>query len=153
MERRPIRLLRIEFLEGMCQYREEDCPIIYTDETYIHSSHSHGKGWNVETLEDSQKPDGKNGFVPNAYIRLKANSTSSDYLDDMNFENYQKWISKKRFSNLQPKSEIDNARNHENQLETSPTNGGNARIIDNEIIKPQLHSLPKAIDQGTKDMK
>ncbi|KAG5884026.1 hypothetical protein JTB14_014799 [Gonioctena quinquepunctata] len=95
----------------MRQYREEERPIIYMDETSTFTHHTHGKGRSDETLEGSEKPIGKglrliivltggeNVFVPNAYIRWKSNSTSSDYHHDMNFK---KWVSEKFIFNLQP---------------------------------------------------
>jgi hypothetical protein len=38
MERHDIRSLRVKYLRAIKAYREEGRPVVYTDETYIHSS-------------------------------------------------------------------------------------------------------------------
>jgi hypothetical protein len=40
VERHDIRSLRIKYLRAIKAYREEGRPIVYADETYIHSSHT-----------------------------------------------------------------------------------------------------------------
>ncbi|CAH1972155.1 unnamed protein product [Acanthoscelides obtectus] len=40
----------------MKEYREKDRPIIYMDETYIHSSHTHEKSWSDNTNEGLDRP-------------------------------------------------------------------------------------------------
>lgn len=40
IEKSNIRLMRIEFLSAITKYREEGRPIVYTDESYVDSSHS-----------------------------------------------------------------------------------------------------------------
>jgi len=40
VERHDIRSLRVKYLRAITAYREEGRPIVYTDETYIHSSHT-----------------------------------------------------------------------------------------------------------------
>ncbi|KAF9409265.1 hypothetical protein HW555_011300 [Spodoptera exigua] len=40
IEKSNIRLLRIEFLKTLLKYREEGRSIVYTDESYVDSSHS-----------------------------------------------------------------------------------------------------------------
>ena len=40
MERRGIRSLRVKYLRSISTYREEGRPIVYADETFIHSSHT-----------------------------------------------------------------------------------------------------------------
>ncbi|KAG5872477.1 hypothetical protein JTB14_025662 [Gonioctena quinquepunctata] len=87
----------------MRQYREEDRPIMM-DETYIHSSHTQGKGWSDETLDGLQKPigygprliivhaGGKNGFVPDANIRWRSHSTRGDYHHDNSFAIYNQKV-------------------------------------------------------------
>lgn len=45
MERWDIVFHRIQYLRKIKQLREDGCNIVYTDETYVHSSHSVAKCW------------------------------------------------------------------------------------------------------------
>ena len=45
MKRQDVVLARIKYLRLMKKYREEGRPIIYTDETFIHTSHASQKAW------------------------------------------------------------------------------------------------------------
>ena len=45
MERQDVVLARIRYLRQIKMYLEEERPIIYTDETYIHTSHASQKAW------------------------------------------------------------------------------------------------------------
>ena len=45
MERQDIVLSRIKYLRQIKKYRKEGRPIIYTDETFIHTSHASQKAW------------------------------------------------------------------------------------------------------------
>ena len=40
VERHDIRSLRVKYIRAIRAYREEGRPIVYADETYIHSSHT-----------------------------------------------------------------------------------------------------------------
>ena len=166
MERPPIRLLRIEFLRKMRDFRQEGRPIIYMDESYIHSSHTHQKGWSDESNDGLKKPvskglrliivnaGGENGFVPNAYTRWKSNCSTGDYHNDMNFENYEKWVTEKLIPNLPPRSVvvIDNAPYHNKQKEKCPTSASTKDNMkqwlmernipfSNDMLKPQLYGI------------
>lgn len=55
MERHDIRLLRMRFLRSVKNYRNEGRPIIYTDETYVHSSHTKPCSWTDGTKEGLKK--------------------------------------------------------------------------------------------------
>lgn len=84
MERHDIRLRRITFLKKMMEYRRQGRPIIYTDETYIHSSYTSSKGWYDKQSKGFMKPvskgqrliivhaGGSTGFVPNALLIFKS---------------------------------------------------------------------------------
>lgn len=79
-----IRLKQINFLKKLVQYRSEGRNIVYTDETYIHSSHIHNKGWYDESLKGLQKPiskgqrliivhaGGEKGFIENGLLIFKS---------------------------------------------------------------------------------
>ncbi|KAL4703617.1 hypothetical protein ACJJTC_007644 [Scirpophaga incertulas] len=43
IEKSDLRLKRIQYLKKLGQYRQEGCPIIYTDESYVHSTHTTSK--------------------------------------------------------------------------------------------------------------
>jgi hypothetical protein len=45
VEKQDIRSLRIEYLRAIKAYRKEERSIVYTDETYIHSSHTTSYAW------------------------------------------------------------------------------------------------------------
>ncbi|XP_050299213.1 uncharacterized protein LOC126738106 [Anthonomus grandis grandis] len=168
MEQQPIRLLRIEFLKKMRQYREEGRNIVYMDETYIHSTHTHLKGWSDNSLEGIKKPTGQgprliivhaggeDSFVPNAYIRWKSNSTSGDYHHDMNYDNYKKRVSDNLIPNLKQRSVvvIDNAPYDNKKIDKVPTTITKKAEMqqwlrlrgisyDDNMLKPQLYYLIK----------
>lgn len=168
MEKPDIQHLRRNFLRSMKEYREKKRPIIYMDETYIHSSHTHLKSWNDNTNEGLHKPvskgqrlilvhaGGENGFIENAYLKFKSNSKSGDYHSQMNYTNYKKWLQEKLIPNLPSNSVlvIDNAPYHNVQLDKCPTMGStkdemrewlrqrNVPFTD-EMLKIDLYSLVK----------
>lgn len=84
MEKHDIRLKRIEYLKQVLKYREEGRNFIYTDETYIHSSHTQPYSWSDSSDKMLRKPiskgkrliivhaGGENGFVPNALLIFKS---------------------------------------------------------------------------------
>ena len=45
METHDIRSLRVKYLHTVTAYREEGRPIVYADETYVHSSHTASYAW------------------------------------------------------------------------------------------------------------
>ena len=49
MERHDIRSLRVKYLCAIKAHREEGRPIVYADETYIHSSHTTSYGWDDQS--------------------------------------------------------------------------------------------------------
>jgi hypothetical protein len=63
-----IRAKRIQYLKQLQRYVHEERPIVYTDESYIHSSHSQSKRWTDDSVL---------GVVPNAlqpcYIAMLIN--------------------------------------------------------------------------------
>ncbi|XP_050292843.1 uncharacterized protein LOC126733551 [Anthonomus grandis grandis] len=80
MESYDIRLKRIKYLKQILKYKEEGRNTVYTDESYIHSSHTKDKGWFDKSRHGIRKPiskrqrliilhvGGRNGFVNNAEI-------------------------------------------------------------------------------------
>ncbi|XP_021199802.3 uncharacterized protein LOC110383347 [Helicoverpa armigera] len=168
LEKSNIRLLRIEYLTTLMKYREEGRPIVYTDESYVDSSHSGSKAWSDGSLKGLKKPISKGqrvvivhagseaGFVPNALLLFKAGAKSGDYHDNMNFDNYTKWLRNQLIPNLPPNSVlvVDNASYHNKQYDPAPTS--NAKKADmqrwlsekgiafeDSMLKPQLYKLIK----------
>lgn len=80
MESFDIRYKRIAYLKQLLQYKAEGRPIIFTDESYIHSSHTTPYEWSDESMLGLKKPVAKgrrlimvhagneNGFIPNALL-------------------------------------------------------------------------------------
>ncbi|XP_045516861.1 uncharacterized protein LOC123709513 [Pieris brassicae] len=168
IETSNIRLQRIENLRKIKQYRQEGKPIVYTDESYVDSSHSSSKAWTDGTTKGLKKPISKGqrvvivhagsdtGFIPNALLPFKAGTKSGDYHDNMNFENYEKWLLTQLMPNLQPSSVVvvDNASYHNKQWDRAPTSNSKkadmqAWLTEKGIqyeethLKPQLYNLIK----------
>ncbi|CAK1578045.1 unnamed protein product [Parnassius mnemosyne] len=134
IETSAIRLLRINYIEKLRQYRQQNRPIVYTDESYVHATHTTPKGWTDGSSKGIKKPLSKGqrvvivhagsetGFVPNALLTFKSGMKSGDYHDDMNFENYEKWIRIQLIPNLLPNSIIvaDNASYHNKEYHLVP---------------------------------
>jgi hypothetical protein len=84
-ERQDIRFQRTTFIRRIKQYRQENRPIIYTDETYIHSAHTTPYCWSDDSDKGVHVPvakgrkliivhaGGEAGFVPNALLIFKSN--------------------------------------------------------------------------------
>lgn len=60
---------------------------------------------------------GENGFIEGADLLYKCKSSKGDYHDEMDNNNYTKWLSEKLIPNLPPNSivVIDNAPYHSKQ--------------------------------------
>jgi hypothetical protein len=60
---------------------------------------------------------GDNGFVPGTYARWKSTYKTGDYHDSMNYDNYEKWVTRQLIPNLPANSVvvIDNAPYHNKQ--------------------------------------
>ncbi|XP_046966920.1 uncharacterized protein LOC124534920 [Vanessa cardui] len=172
-ERHEIQLWRLNFLKKIFQYRSEGRPIVYTDETYVLTSHVRQNTW----LPQNNYPKGNkqfskklstgsrfivvhagssDGFVPNASLVYKAASTSGDYHSNMNHDNYTKWLNEKLLPNLPEKSVIvmDNASYHNTRSSKIPTSNSskgemqkwlteNGISFDNRFKKVELYDLIK----------
>jgi hypothetical protein len=124
----------VEFLRKLKRYKEEGRNIVYTDETYLHSSHTVPKSWNDYTSNTLKSPVAKGrrlivvhagdskGLVKNGLLIFKSGLKSGDCQDDMNDKNYTKWLQEKLIPNLEPNSVvvIDNASYHNVTVEPNP---------------------------------
>ena len=135
MEKTDIRALRIAYLKKIKKYRSENRPIVFLDESYIHSGHTNSRSWSDDSsnglfaeISKGQRlimihAGGEMGFIPNALLLFKSGTKSGDYHDEMNGKNYEKWLIEKLIPNLPEKSVIvtDNAPYHNVQLNPAPT--------------------------------
>lgn len=152
----------------MKRYREENRPIVYLDESYILSTHVCQKGWTDDSAEGLKTAlskgqraiivhaGGEMGFIPNALLIWKSGSSSGDYHNQMNHENFMKWAGKQLVPNLCPNSIIvmDNAPYHNVEKYKVPTsNSKKADMIawlnskgipfNRGMLKPELYKLIK----------
>lgn len=168
IEQSQIRFQRIQYLRKIKKYREEGRPIIYSDESYVDSSHVSHHSWTDSSSKGIKKPlskgsrlvivhaGGEAGFVPNALLTFKAGTKSGDYHDNMNSENYERWLRTKLMPNLPPNSVVvvDNASYHNKQLDAAPSS--NTKKADTQawlrqkgiefeesMLKPELYNIVK----------
>jgi hypothetical protein len=59
VERQDIRSLRVKYLRAIKAYREEGRPIVYADETYVHSSHTTSNAWDDGSAAGMKAPISK----------------------------------------------------------------------------------------------
>lgn len=88
MESYDIRAKRVQYLKQLQKYVHEERPIIFTDESYIHSSHTQSKSWSDGSRFGLKKSvskgkrlimvhaGSKNGFVPNALLMFHSGTVS-----------------------------------------------------------------------------
>ena len=134
MERSDIVANRIQFLRRIKKYREQGWTVVYTDETYVHTSHTVPKTWQSD--DSSMKvpfskgqryiivhAGTKAGFIQGAKLTFKAESETGDYHKEMNADNFFKWVRERLIPNLPAKSVviIDNAPYHNIQIDKCPT--------------------------------
>ena len=153
VEGRDIRILRIAYLRAIRKFRQEGRPIVYIDETYLHSSHTTPHGWTDGSLQGLKAPmnkgqrliivhaGGENGFIPNALLIFKSGLKTGDYHQDMNSENFARWLEMKLIPNLPPNSVIvlDNASYHNLQVNRPPTINSRKDVIQEWLNSNGIH--------------
>lgn len=169
MERQEISYCRFIYLSKLNKYRTEGRPIVYTDETYIHSTHSSSKGWSDDSTSGVAVPiskgkrliivhaGGEMGFINNCLTMWKSGQSTGDYHHEMNHNNYVKWVQNKLIPNLPGNSVIvvDNASYHNVQKNKPPSISStkaemqswlrNKNIYFSEtMLKVQLYELIKS---------
>lgn len=179
IEKPDIREKRVQYLRAIKRYRQENRPIVYQDETYVHSSHTKPNSWTDESTSGGLKTPvskgqyaiivhagSEQGFVPNAMLIFKSGQKSGDYHESMNFNNYNKWLREKLIPNLPEKSVlvIDNASYHNKQINPAPTSSTkkcdmiswlhkNNVPFGDKMLKPELYQLIKLNKNRTKMFK
>lgn len=134
IEKPSIVNLRVQFLRKMKEVREAGRHIIYTDETYVHAGHAAAKCWQADDVQyhvPYNKGErliivhagGQHGFVNGARLIFRSKTKSGDYHDEMNFNNFKRWLEEKLIPNLSANSVVvlDNAPYHNKQEERCPT--------------------------------
>lgn len=168
VEKMEIRSLRVKYLRQIKNFRSQNRPIIFVDETYVHSGHKSSKSWTDNTTKGLfttiskgnrliiVHAGGEMGFIKDSLLMFKSGSKSGDYHDEMNGQNYRKWVEEKLIPNLPANSVVvcDNASYHNVQANRAP----NSNSLKNEMIqwlteknipfnpsslKPELYQLIK----------
>lgn len=156
MESPEISYKRFVFLKKIDQYRKEGRPIVYTDESYIDSSHVSGKGWSDASESGVAAPvskgerliflnaGGEMGVIPNCLTMWKASKTTGDYHNNVNNAIYVKWLREKLIPNLPPKSVIviDNASYHNKRIDECPTSNTVKAKIQSWLSEKKIDYSP-----------
>jgi transposase len=163
---------RSRYIRAIRQFRREGWNIFFLDETYVHQNSSVGKAWRDNSLKTAKEglkcKTGKGkriivinignekGFLPGAGQCWVSDGKTDDYHDDMNFENFSKWLKNDVLPRLPPKSLLvmDNAKYHCKKAEGEP--GSKSRkcelkewldknnfVYDKKALKPALWQLVK----------
>lgn len=157
IETQDIREKRIAYLRSVRRFRSEGRPIVYLDESYIHSTHMQSKSWADESNNGLRVPiskgdrliiihaGGEKGFIPNALKTWKASKRSGDYHDNVNQEMFMKWLMEKLLPNLEPRSVlvVDNASYHNVQVDKAPTSKSKKQEMKNWLSN---HNIPYTDD-------
>lgn len=85
-----------------------------------------------------------NGFVPGASLIFKSNQVTGDYKNDMNFENFKRWVTEKLIPNLHAQSVLilDNTSYHNVQLEKAPTSASSKNTMINWLTEMKIPFHP-----------
>lgn len=143
VEKHDIRYKRIVYLNKLREYRREGRPIFFADETYIHSTHVKSSGWTDKSVNGFKKNISKGcrliivhagnekGEVKDALLVFKSGQKTGDYHNDMNAENYEKWLKSQLIPNLPPNSVlvVDNASYHNRKLNPTPNSNSRKAVL------------------------
>ena len=135
IEKYEIAAWRHRYLRTINKMRNEGKPLIYLDETYVHQNYKVKKSWQgpsttgvIEKISQGKRhivihAGSEKGSVPNTLLVYSTKSKMANYHDDMNSENFMKWLSEKLIPNLTEPSVIimDNASYHVTQINKPPT--------------------------------
>lgn len=90
-DKENIRKLRHDYITRVRQYREEGRPIVYVDETYVHTTYSKNRQWHDQTIGGFKTSISRgsryiivhsgwgNGFIPGALNVFKSGNKTEDY--------------------------------------------------------------------------
>jgi len=99
MERTEVVVARTNFLRKIEEYRKQGRPIVYTDETFVHTSYSAKMCWQAKDATVKipfsrgerlivVHAGYEGGFIKGASLLFKAGSASGDYHSEMNSSNF-----------------------------------------------------------------
>ncbi|CAG4981667.1 unnamed protein product [Colias eurytheme] len=116
IERTDIVAWRFRYLQALQRFRNEPPKtrnyLVYTDETYVHTSYRPQKCWQSPDEPGSSSdislgeryivvhPGTEEGFIPIALLVYKSKDNNADFHHDMNKENFKKWVVTKLIPNL-----------------------------------------------------
>lgn len=138
IERDNIKAWRVKYLRRLRQndaMGAEKKKVIYMDESWIHAHYTVSKCWQSSTDKGVRKNDSpgqrwvmvhagsEDGFVEGAGLLFKAKSKKGDYHDEMDGNNFTKYLKEKLLPNMPENSILvmDNASYHSMQLDKAPT--------------------------------
>lgn len=148
-DKENIRKLRHNYITRVRQYREEGRPIVYVDETYVHTTYSKNRQWHDQTIGGFETSISRgsryiivhagweNGFIPGALNVFKSGNKTEDYHGEMNAENYSKWVATQLVPNLPSRSVIvvDNASYHSKNVDLPPNSNTKKDVIQEWLSK------------------
>lgn len=154
-ERDDIINWRRRYLRQIRQYRQQNKPIFYLDETWLNEGHTRQRVWQDESITDRRQafmegwstglknPSGKGrrliithvggetGFVEDGLLVFESKKTG-DYHEEMNASVFEDWFGK--ILKKLPRSSVivmDNASYHSRKLERLPTSSWRKADIQN----------------------
>ena len=156
MESQRLQVWRRDYLNLIRQYREENRPIIYLDETWFDTHDTPKKGWSDSTIKCQTKaPSNKgqritilhagseNGFIPNALLlsAKKIANSSLDYHQDTDATLFEDWFQNRLLPNVPKNSVIvmDNASYHSRQLNKVPNSNNTKVEIQNYMMENNIY--------------
>ena len=163
-EQKNIIEQRHTYLYKIREYRRDNRPIIYTDETWVNAHHTKeyiwvdgdGKGgWKVPSGKGQRlivvHAGGVEGWIEGADLVFKSKTNSADYHDEMNNQHYMEWMTKQLLPNIPPNSVIvlDNATYHNKLKDKPPTTADKKDVIRDWLrqhgIQYEDHELKKTL--------
>ncbi|KAJ8712024.1 hypothetical protein PYW07_004866 [Mythimna separata] len=141
LERHDIQLWRLKYIEQVTEYRSRGRPIVYTNESYVLTTHVRS------ACSDA-------GFLDKLCLVYEANSATGDYTSKVNFDNYVKWLDEQLLPNLPAQSVVVLDSYHRTRAEKLPTSTSSrsemqqwltAKDIqfDSDLLKVELYDIIK----------
>jgi hypothetical protein len=152
---------RLAHFKNISCYRNEGYSIIYTDKTYIQSSHTKDYAWSnskkagllapisKEQQVSTVHADSENGLISNTLLMFKSGANCGDYNSKMYFVNYEGWPKMKLNPHLLPHAAYLNVQFN---LSLTPSSHRSAMIdwlpdcgipFSEQMYMPELYSLIK----------
>lgn len=156
MESQRLREWRHQYITAIQQYRSENRPIIYLDETWYDTHDTSKKGWIDASKHSTTKaPSNKgkritilhagseNGFVSNCLLLSAKNiaDSSLDYHQDTDARLFEDWFENRLLKNIPQNSVIimDNASYHSRQEKIIPNTSSTKVEIQNFMIDNDIY--------------